>query len=199
MGLRTILYQNQDGVDHIIGYVSRSFSKTEHKYLAHKLEFLALKWAITERFHKYLYGNTFVIYMDNKPLKYILTSAKLDARGHYWIASLANYNFTLSYQSGKTNVDANALSHILRGKHNHHIEAKSVLALISQVAQGTTLIEAYSCNIQVTETLDMQKDPKAMLLEDWIVAQSQDPVIRETKPIISKYKLKGFKVYMLDP
>ena len=137
--------------------------------------------------------------MDNKPLKYILTSAKLDARGHYWIASLANYNFTLSYQSGKTNVDANALSHILRGKHNHHIEDKSVLALISQVAQGTTLIEAYSCNIQVTETLDMQKDPKAMLLEDWIVAQSQDPVIRETKPIISKYKLKGFKVYMLDP
>ena len=44
----------------VIGYVSRALSKTEHKYPAHKLEFLSLKWAITEQFNKYLYGNTFV-------------------------------------------------------------------------------------------------------------------------------------------
>ena len=51
LGLGAILYQNQDGVDHIIGCASRSFSKTKCKYLAHKLEFLALMWAITEQFH----------------------------------------------------------------------------------------------------------------------------------------------------
>ena len=111
LGLGVILYQNQDGVDHIIGYTSRSLSKIEYKYPAHKLEFLALKWAITEQFHEYLYGNNFVIYTDNNPLTYILTSAKLDATGHHWIASLANDNSALSYQSGKTNVD----SHIPRG------------------------------------------------------------------------------------
>ena len=46
---------------------------------------------------KYLYSNTFVIYMDNNSLTYILISAKLDTTGHHWVASLATYNFALSY------------------------------------------------------------------------------------------------------
>ena len=60
---------------------------------------------------------------------------------------LANYYFTQSYQSGKINVDTDALSHILKEEHNQHIEADSVCALILHVIQGTTLIEAYSYNI----------------------------------------------------
>ena len=59
------------------------------------LEFLALKWAITDRFHEYLYGTTFDVYTDNNPLTYILSTAKLDAMGHRWVASLGPYNFTL--------------------------------------------------------------------------------------------------------
>ena len=43
LGLGAILYQNQDGVDCIIRYASRFLSETQHKYQAHKLEFLALK------------------------------------------------------------------------------------------------------------------------------------------------------------
>ena len=31
------------------------------------------------------------------------------------------------------------------------------------------------------ETLDIQKDPKAMLVKDWVIAQSKDPAIREIK------------------
>ena len=78
--LAAILYQNQDGVDHVIGYTSTSLSKAKHKYLACKLEFLALKWAITGQFHKYLYGNNFLIYTDNYPLTDILTSANVGAK-----------------------------------------------------------------------------------------------------------------------
>ena len=83
-------------------------------------------------------------------------------------------------------MDADALSHILRGEHNQHIKADLVCALISQAALGTTLLEAYSLNIQVTETLYKQKDLKAMLINDWIVAQGQDPVIREIKYLMNK-------------
>ena len=81
------LYQKQDGVGCIIGYASRSPSKTEHKCLTYKLEFLTLNWTITEKFHEYLYSNNFFMYMVNNPLTYILTSAKLDATGHHWVAS----------------------------------------------------------------------------------------------------------------
>ena len=53
------------------------------------MEFLALKWAIVEKFHEYLYGSIFNIYTDNNPLTYIVTMAKLDATSYHWVASLA--------------------------------------------------------------------------------------------------------------
>ena len=81
-------------------------------YHSSKLEFLALKWAITDQFHEYLYGGTFEVHSDNNPLTYVLTMAKLYATGQRWVASLANYNFTITYHSGKHNVDADALSRI---------------------------------------------------------------------------------------
>ena len=108
-----MLYQKQDdGTDHVIAYVSRPLSKSEKNYDAHKLEFLALKWLVTERFHEYLYGGEFEVYTDNNPLTYILTTAKLDATGQRWVASLANYIFKIFYRSGKLNVEAYALSRI---------------------------------------------------------------------------------------
>ena len=86
--------------------------KSEKNYDAHKLEFLALKWSVTERFHEYLYGGEFEVNMDNNPLTYILTMAKLDATGKRWVASLANYNCKIFYRSGKLNVEADTLSRI---------------------------------------------------------------------------------------
>ena len=115
-----------------------------------------------QQFHKYICGNTFVIYMYNDLLTYILTSVKWDTTGHHWVASLEYYNVIMSCWSLKINVDSDALSHILREEHDQHIEPDAVCALMSHVAQGTTLIGAYSCNIQITETLDKQKHSKTM-------------------------------------
>ena len=57
LGLGAVLYQlDQDGKKRVIAYVSRSLSHSEKNYPTHKLEFLALKWAETNRFHEYLYG-----------------------------------------------------------------------------------------------------------------------------------------------
>ena len=67
---------------------------------------------MTERFHEYLYGGEFEVYTDNNPLTYMLTTAKLDVTGQRWIANLANYNFKIHYQSGKSNIDTDALSRI---------------------------------------------------------------------------------------
>ena len=108
-----VLYQKQDNdTECVIEYASRTLSKSERNYDTHKLQFLALKWSITERFHEYLYGGHFEVYTDNNPLTYILTTAKLDATGQRWVASLAKYNFKIFYKSGKLNVEADALSRI---------------------------------------------------------------------------------------
>ena len=108
-GLDAVLYQKQEGKLRVIAYPSRSVSKSESHYLAHKLEFLALKWAVCEEFHEYLHDvKTFEVYTDNNPFTYVLTSAKLDACGQRWVAKLANYNFTIKYKCGLSNVEADA-------------------------------------------------------------------------------------------
>lgn len=110
IGLGAALYQEQEGKLRVIAYASRGLSRSESRYPAHKLEFLALKWSVTEKFQDYLYGATFTVVTDSNPLTYILTSAKLDATGHRWLAALATYSFKLLYRAGKQNLDADALS-----------------------------------------------------------------------------------------
>ena len=54
LGLGAVLYQVHNGVEKLISYASRSLTKSKTKYPVHKLEFLCLKWTITEQFHEYL-------------------------------------------------------------------------------------------------------------------------------------------------
>ena len=68
----------------MISYASRGLKNAERNYPAHKREFLALKWAVCEKYHEYLFGSQCLIYTDNNPLTYVTTSAKLDATGHRW-------------------------------------------------------------------------------------------------------------------
>ena len=47
-GLGAVLYQRQEGIDRDVAVARRSLKASERSYPAYKLEFLALKWAITE-------------------------------------------------------------------------------------------------------------------------------------------------------
>ena len=96
----------------MIIYTSYTLLKSERNYDAHELEYLALKWSVTERFHEYLYGRHFEMHTDNNLLTYILATANLDATGWRWVAGLANYTFKIFYRSGKLSVEADALSQI---------------------------------------------------------------------------------------
>ena len=93
-------------------YPSHSLKRSEQKYHSSKLEFLALKWAVTDQFHEYLYGGTVEVHTDNNLLTYVLMMAELDGTGQRSVASLANYNFVIKYQSGKQNIEVDVLSRI---------------------------------------------------------------------------------------
>lgn len=88
--LKAALYQEQEGQLQVIAYASHGLSPSESWYPAHKLEFLALKWSITEKFHDYLYGANFIVVTENNRFTYILTSAKLYATSHRWLAALSD-------------------------------------------------------------------------------------------------------------
>ena len=112
-----------------------------------------MKWAITDQFHEYLYGNTFEVYTDNKTLTYVLSTAKLDMIGHRWVAGLANYRFHIHYKSVKSNVGADALSRIDWEKCDETIQADSTQAIVAAaIAEDLANIESILCSVQANES-----------------------------------------------
>ena len=97
----------------------------------------------------------FDVYTDNNPLTYVLTTAKLDAMGHRWIAGLANYNFHIHYKSGKSNVEADALSQIGWEKCDKTIEVDSIQAIVAAAITGQVAnhMEATPCNPLIINSL----------------------------------------------
>ena len=203
-GLGAVLYQVQKGVKRVIAYASRSVNKTEMKYPVHKLEFLALKWAITDKFHDYLYGgNTFEVYTDNNPLTYVLSTAKLDACSHRWVTRLANYNFNIHYRSGISNVDADALSRIQwpsilsdpeMMEFDETIGTQSIKAICnsSRISYGYCETICSGAASLPSQFVNMSVSPSQSF--DWKKEQSQDPELREIIALIKEKKLYSRKI-----
>ena len=112
-GLRAVLSQKGDDNEvHVIAYASRSLCPSEKSmrdYSSAKIELMALKWSICDKFKDYLLGSKFTVFTDNNPLCYI-RSSKLGAAQIRWLSELALYDFDIVYRTGKSNLVADALS-----------------------------------------------------------------------------------------
>ena len=62
-------------------------------YHSAKLEFLALKWTVTEHFKEYPALLVTVVQADNNLLMYIMSTPNLDTMGHQWVCALVQFNF----------------------------------------------------------------------------------------------------------
>lgn len=202
-GLGAVLYQEQDGKLRVLGYASRTLTPAEKNYHMHagKLEFLALKWAVTEKFRDYLYYSTFfTVYTDNNPLTYILSSAKLSAVGHRWVAELADFNFNIKYRPGKSNIDADVLSRLpldfsaymetcIAEMEKDAICATSQ-AVIHQETDATPWVAAVSARVGIAHAEPGVTDLvfRQLTLEEILRAQREDPDISR----ILAYKKRGY-------
>lgn len=101
-GLGAVLSQVPKGElkARLIAFASKSLSASERKYPAHRLEFIAVKWSVCEKFSHWLKGHKFTIWTDNNPLTYLLTKPKLDAYELRWVSKLASYTFDLKHECG---------------------------------------------------------------------------------------------------
>ena len=202
-GLGAVLYQEQDGKLRVLGYASRTLTPSEKNYHMHagKLEFLALKWAVTEKFRDYLYYSTFfTVYTDNNPLTYILSSAKLSAAGHRWVAELADFNFNIKYRPGKCNVDADVLS-CLPLDPSEYMEdctaemekdaiCATIQAVIHQEEDATPWVAAVSASVGIAHAEPAVADLvfRQLTSEEIQRAQREDPDISR----IIVYKKRGY-------
>ena len=78
-GLGAVLSQKQEnGRYHPIEFSSRTLIPSKQNYHSSKLEFLALKWSVTEQFKEYLAYAPYTVHTDNNLLTYMLTTPNLD-------------------------------------------------------------------------------------------------------------------------
>ena len=78
-----------------------------------------------------MYGEKCLIFTDYKSLKYILSQKELNLRQRRWIELLKDYDFTIEYHPGKTNVVVDALSRKSSGNlsHIHYVRIPLLLEL----------------------------------------------------------------------
>ena len=189
-GLGAVLYQrDEQNKLRVISYGSRTLNNAERNYSAHKLEFLALKWAVTQKFQYYLFSSKFDIFTDHNPLVYLTSTAKLDAQGHRWVAELANYNFTIHYKPGLKNVDADSLSRyphpeIEQREYKNQVDSevfKEICRVISDNEFEGVAESVGVCSMQVTSNATTVGDPPV----DWYSEQRKDQVLNRVINIVS--------------
>ncbi|XP_067620910.1 retrovirus-related Pol polyprotein from transposon 412 isoform X12 [Eurosta solidaginis] len=110
-GCGAILSQEQQGSDLPICFASKAFNKAEQKKPIIELELLAIYFAI-KQFRPYVYGTNFIVKSDHRPLVYLFNMKDPSSKLSRIRLELSEYNFTIVYIKGKSNVCADALSRI---------------------------------------------------------------------------------------
>ena len=189
-GLGAVLSQKQeDGQYHPVAYASRGLKGGEMRYHSSKLEFLVLRWAITDQFREYRQYAPFKVKTDNNPLTYVMTRPNLDAIGHHWVAALAGYNFTIEYLRGPDNKVADTLSWV-----EERLDSDSVCQLLAHVNHPAKvraevadpwLAEEHERNeqeiiLQVRQLADTCQQMKNLADSHWVITQQSEPVIKLT-------------------
>ena len=103
---------DSNGIEQPIAFASRTLSERETKWTIMERECLAIVWAITDQFQCYVYGSTFTVRNDNKPLKWLQTLRKSTTRIARWILKLNEYDYEIVHRGGSANRVADALSRI---------------------------------------------------------------------------------------
>src|SRR5258706_2990335 len=103
--------QQEDGLFHPIGFMSKSFSNTEWNYQIHNKEMLAIMRALEEWRH-FLKGSDqkFEIHTDHKNLSYFREAHKLNRCQARWSLYLSRFDFTLTHKPGRQMGRPDALS-----------------------------------------------------------------------------------------
>jgi len=111
-----VCHRYPDGSERPIGYASRTLSAAEKNYSQLEKEALGCIFGV-KRFHSYIYGRTFTLATDHKPLLSLFNEkkpvpAQASGRLQRWALTLAMYEYILVHKTSSTHCNADALSRL---------------------------------------------------------------------------------------
>ncbi|XP_057298423.1 uncharacterized protein K02A2.6-like [Hydractinia symbiolongicarpus] len=159
-----------DGSEKPVCYISRTLSPAERNYAHIEKEGLAIVFAV-KKLHQYLYGQSFRIITDHKPLLGLFGQNKpipplAAARVQRWALLLSAYSYVLEYKPGVNHANADCLSRL-------PLQADS---------------SDYSNNESAIHMMDLVQAP--LTSADVKLHTSRDPVLSKVLDLISN----GWKV-----
>ncbi|MEL7328148.1 MAG: RNase H-like domain-containing protein [Pseudomonadota bacterium] len=98
-----------DGQIHPIAYFSTALQKSQQNWSATTKEAFALVLAV-RHWRVYLAGASFILNSDHNPLTFLRTQKDPRGKLSRWMVELEEFNYTIQYIPGKSNVKADALS-----------------------------------------------------------------------------------------
>ena len=108
-GMGAVLSQVQDGVEMVISYYSKTFSKPERRYCVTRRELLAVVSSI-RNFHHYVYGRHFLVRSDHGALRWLMNFKNPEGQIARWLEILGTYDFKIEHRAGRVHNNADALS-----------------------------------------------------------------------------------------
>ena len=114
-GIGAVLsHKMPDGSERPVGFASCTLSSAECNYSQLEKEGLACVFGV-KKFHTYLYGRTFVLVTDHKPLLGLFKQqravpAQASARIQRWALMLTMYEYTLQFRKSSAHGNADAFS-----------------------------------------------------------------------------------------
>ena len=108
-----------------------------------------------------------------------MSTAKLDAAQHRWVAELANYNFSLQYKAGKANGDADGLS-----RNPVTLHADAINAICMSVTANVPPIECLAVGAVPQPADDSTTSTDKLNQISWLQEQQQDETIARVTDLV---------------
>ena len=104
-----VLSPEQEGVERVIAYYSKTLSPPERNYCVTRRELLATVKAM-KHFKPYLYGKKFRLRTDHASLQCLCRSKEPSNQVARWLEILAEFSYTLEHRAGVRHGNADGLS-----------------------------------------------------------------------------------------
>jgi len=146
-----LLQPDNEGIFHPVAYASKSLTPTEQRYACIERELLSIVFGV-RRFHTYLFGRSFHVITDHRPLVMIVDKPLTAAppRLQRMLVELQGYNFILTHRPGAQHQLADGLSRLPSQSNNSDIELN---LRVDNIQFSDSIIEDIRAEIELDSVL----------------------------------------------
>uniref|UniRef100_A0AAQ5XUM9 Gypsy retrotransposon integrase-like protein 1 n=1 Tax=Amphiprion ocellaris TaxID=80972 RepID=A0AAQ5XUM9_AMPOC len=202
-GLGAVLLQQYDEQWLPVAYASRALTSTESRYAQIEKELLASLYAC-ECFHQYVYGQTFEVETDHKPLVSIMFKPLNDCpvRIQRMLIRLQKYDVHMIYTQGKYMYTADTLSRAVdKGEHEDSEKSAETQAYVDMIVTSLPVTADKTEQIRrETNADETMKELKSTIQKGWPENKKDCPVkiqdywnCRPELTVVDDIVLKGSK------